>query len=278
MPIQGKDSFDDKKLKRIKSLNIGGPDPEKEDNVMLVRNRVSRIYYLKKFFDYPISLKFQTFYNMGLVRTVQSGVSYLKSLIIKKDENSLEDFYINTGKVDSLEVLNADDPNHIIPIVLYDPNNIKLSLLHLALEKAYGWKIGHVDASIQKLSRQFEVERESVYDFLMNEVCEKFNCYIVFDTINNTINIYAESLTSKFIGDGSTNTFTISPPFAQVGAVSVDGYKTTRWEYNSTTGALVLEDIPESGAHIEVVDGALTEWETDVFITFNNLAQEIKID
>ncbi len=95
MPTQGKDSFDDKKLKRVKSLSVGGPDPEKEDNVMLVRNRVSRIYYLKKFFDYPISLKFQTFYNMGLVRTIQSGFSYLKSLIIKKPEDSLENFYIN---------------------------------------------------------------------------------------------------------------------------------------------------------------------------------------
>ena len=189
----------------------------------------------------------------------------------------LEDFYINTGKVDSLEVLNADDQNHIAPITLYNPSNTKLSLLHLALEKAYGWKIKHVDQSLQKLSRQFEVDRESIYDFLINEVCEKFNCYIVFDTINNEINVYAESLTAKFIGDGTTNTFTISPPFAEVGAVSVDGYKTTRWEYDQATGTIILEDIPEYGAHIEVVDGALTEWETDVFITFDNLAQELQI-
>lgn len=190
----------------------------------------------------------------------------------------LEDFYINQGTVESLEVLNADNPDNIIPITLYNPSNTKLSLLHLILEKAYGWSIGHVDSSLQTLSRQFEVDRESIYDFLMNEVCEKFNCYVVFDTINNTINIYAESLTSKFIGDGATNVFTISPPFSQIGTVSVDGYKTTRWKYNSTTGALTLEDIPVSGAHVEVVDGALTEWETDVFVTFDNLSQEININ
>lgn len=189
----------------------------------------------------------------------------------------LDNFYVNTGEVNSKEVINADDENHIVPVTLYNPSNKKLSLLHLVLEKIYGWQIGHVDSALQTLSRQFEVDRESVYDFLMNEVCEKFNCYIVFDTINNTINLYAESLTSKFIGDGITKTFTISPPFAQIGTVSVDGYKTTRWEYNSTTGTLTLEDIPESGAHIEVVDGALTEWETDVFITFDNLAQEVNI-
>nr|DAW02836.1 MAG TPA: tail protein [Caudoviricetes sp.] len=190
----------------------------------------------------------------------------------------LEDFYVNQGTVESLEVLNADDPNNIVPITLYNPNNTKLSLLHLILEKAYGWSIGHVDSSLRTLSRQFEVDRESIYDFLINEVCEKFNCYVVFDTINNTINVYAESLTAKFIGDGATNIFTISPPFSQIGTVSVNGYKTTRWKYNSGTGALTLEDIPESGAHIEVVDGALTEWETDVFVTFDNLSQEININ
>ena len=53
-------------MKREKKLSSGGPDPEKTDRVMLVRNRVSRIYYRHKFFDYPISMKPQTFKNMGL--------------------------------------------------------------------------------------------------------------------------------------------------------------------------------------------------------------------
>ena len=95
MPLQGKPSFDDKKLKREKKLSEGGPDPECEDRVMLVRNRVSRIYYLKKFFDYPISMKMETFKNMGLKRTFVAGCSYLKSVVIKKREDSLENFYIN---------------------------------------------------------------------------------------------------------------------------------------------------------------------------------------
>ena len=100
MPIQGKNSFDDKKLGRTKELKEGGPDPELEDDVMLIRQRVSRIYYLKKFFDYPISMKAQTFKNMGIWRTIKAGFSYLKSLIFKREEKSLEDFYINRfGKV-----------------------------------------------------------------------------------------------------------------------------------------------------------------------------------
>ena len=100
MPVQGKNSFDDEKLGREKPLEPNGPDPEKEDKVMLVRTRVSRIYYLKKFFDYPISMKKETFANMGFVRTVKAGFSYLKTIFIKKKEDSLENFYINRfGKV-----------------------------------------------------------------------------------------------------------------------------------------------------------------------------------
>ena len=45
MPRQGKPSFDDIKLHREKKLAKDGPDPAETDRVMLVRRRVSRIYY-----------------------------------------------------------------------------------------------------------------------------------------------------------------------------------------------------------------------------------------
>lgn len=95
MPVQGKDSYDDKVLGRAKDLSPNGPDPETEDTVMLVRDRVSRIYYKKKFFDYPVSLKWETIKNMGFGTTVVAGFSYIKASIFKKPETSLENFYIN---------------------------------------------------------------------------------------------------------------------------------------------------------------------------------------
>ena len=95
MPLQGQPSIDDKILNRSISLGENGPDPEKEDVVMLKRHRVSRIYFLKKFFDYPISMKPRTFANMGFGRTLKAGFGYLGSCIHKRKENSLEDFYIN---------------------------------------------------------------------------------------------------------------------------------------------------------------------------------------
>ena len=95
MPLQGAPSQDDILIGREKELAPTGPDPEQTDRVMLVRERVSRIFYLRKFFDYPISLKWKTFANMGLVRTVKTGLGYLSSTAVKKKEDSLENFYIN---------------------------------------------------------------------------------------------------------------------------------------------------------------------------------------
>lgn len=95
MPVQGAPSKDDKALGREKPLKAGGPDPEKTERVMLIRQRVSRILYLHKFFDYPISLKLKTFLNMGFARTVKAGFGYIWSAIFKRRENSLRDFMIN---------------------------------------------------------------------------------------------------------------------------------------------------------------------------------------
>lgn len=95
MPLQGKPAYDDKILGKEKDLSEGGPDPETQDRTMLLRERVSRIYYKKKFFDYPISMKLETIKNMGLIATIRAGFSYLLSCIFKKKETSLENFYIN---------------------------------------------------------------------------------------------------------------------------------------------------------------------------------------
>src|SRR5207344_1219354 len=71
-------------------------DPEKEDRVMLIRQRISRIFYGRKFFDYPISLKLGTILNLGIFRTAYAGIGYVFSQIKKRpSEDSLEDFLVN---------------------------------------------------------------------------------------------------------------------------------------------------------------------------------------
>ena len=95
MPTQGSPSYDDLLLGRSVSLCDGGPDPQVTDRVMLNRHRVSRIFFDNKFYDYPISLKPETFKNMGLLTTIQVGFSYLWSMLHKLPDDNLENFYIN---------------------------------------------------------------------------------------------------------------------------------------------------------------------------------------
>ncbi len=98
MPLQGKPAIDDILLNRklpIEPQNSGA-DPEKTDRVMLIRSRLSRIFFLRSFFDYPISLKWNTFKNLGAIRILKIGWTYIFiNLKPIKDEKSLEDFLIN---------------------------------------------------------------------------------------------------------------------------------------------------------------------------------------
>lgn len=83
---------------RQRSLAPGatGPDPAVEDRVMLVRQRRSRIYYLRRFFDYPVSLSLGTVSGLGLARTARIGLSYLHAVLWpRREENTLEDFLVN---------------------------------------------------------------------------------------------------------------------------------------------------------------------------------------
>ena len=96
LPLQGAASKDDIAIGRTVPLTQGGPDPEKTDYVMLCRSRLSRILFLRKLFDYPVSLNGATIRNLGLWRMFKIGMSYIKvQLMPARKENSLEDFMIN---------------------------------------------------------------------------------------------------------------------------------------------------------------------------------------
>ncbi|WP_263350332.1 NAD(P)/FAD-dependent oxidoreductase [Acidicapsa acidisoli] len=70
--------------------------PVDPDLVMLLRPRKSRIYFLRRFFDYPIRLTADTLLNLGLVRTFLAGISYMRAALFpKKEEKTLEDFLVN---------------------------------------------------------------------------------------------------------------------------------------------------------------------------------------
>ena len=95
LPVQGHPAKDDVLLNAQKDFQCNGPDPEQTDRVMLIRNRVSRIFYEGTFFDYPITIKLSTCINLGIWNTIKSGFSYLYALVRKRRVHSLEDFYIS---------------------------------------------------------------------------------------------------------------------------------------------------------------------------------------
>jgi protoporphyrinogen oxidase len=70
---------------------------QQHDNfVMLLRQRKSRIYFLRRFFDYPIRLTADTLLKLGIVRTSRAGFSYLHAALFpRRQEHTLEDFLIN---------------------------------------------------------------------------------------------------------------------------------------------------------------------------------------
>ena len=72
------------------------PDPEKEDDVMLQRPRISRIFYKKSFFPYPIGITLLVARRLGFINTALIGCSYLfRHTFPLKDETYLDAFYKN---------------------------------------------------------------------------------------------------------------------------------------------------------------------------------------
>jgi protoporphyrinogen oxidase len=92
----GEETDEEEEEEQGHTATVETRDPEDSDHVMLVRQRKSRIYYLRKFFDYPIKLTGNTIKNLGPVRMVRIGFSYVAARVSPiKEEKSLEDFLIN---------------------------------------------------------------------------------------------------------------------------------------------------------------------------------------
>jgi protoporphyrinogen oxidase len=111
LPLQGVPAKDDILLERNVPLakeclqrklgskefrRVDPPDPEKVDRVILIRRRLSRIFFLRRFFDYPISVNLNALVNLGIIRAIKIVLSYARIRLFPiRDERSLEDFFIN---------------------------------------------------------------------------------------------------------------------------------------------------------------------------------------
>jgi protoporphyrinogen oxidase len=79
-----------------RTLDASGTATESDARVMLVRRRLSRIYFDGRFFDYPLKANLETVLKLGLWRCTRFGASYAWSMLFpRRPERSLEDFFIN---------------------------------------------------------------------------------------------------------------------------------------------------------------------------------------
>lgn len=119
------------------------------------------------------------------------GKDEIKTLQGKSIEiEELGQLYLNDFQVNSDDIDDEDyDPEH--PIKFYNPLDVEHSLLHLILKKAHAWKIGHVDECLWNMQRTFDVSSSTIYDFLMGDLSDEFNCVIQFDNFNRKIDVYS---------------------------------------------------------------------------------------
>lgn len=205
-----------------------------------------------------------------------NGIQEYKHINAYSLEYSLSQRYLENFTINASDVEGA--VSSIDEVVLYNPNNIAHSLIHLVLQKAYGWTVGHVDDELKNQGRSFEIDRQSIYDFIMNDMCETFKCYAEFDTINNRVNIYAENEAERFIGDGKTNSFKLQGGVSADTEITINGHVVTEYKYNQDTKELSFNNIPAQGDIIEVSNEFKHKYDTDVIVSFENLSNDMKVN
>jgi protoporphyrinogen oxidase len=95
LPMENKAGADISYQNQSRRVNGNSIQPD-GDRVMLLRARKSRIYFMRKFFDYPISLTTDTLRKLGVIRTMRIGMSYLRRAIFPlREQKNLEQFFIN---------------------------------------------------------------------------------------------------------------------------------------------------------------------------------------
>lgn len=202
---------------------------------------------------------YERYYIKKYVDGSDSSYNYAEVSILDADD--YKDNY--QGKDSETTLYIKKYPN----VRFYWPNCKELSLLHLVFSLIPEWKIGHVDKELWYQERTFKEERTSVYDFLYNKAADTFKFVMVWDSVNGTCSFY------KTEEDGITThnyvrTNTYNPNF-----IYYSDDKGTIAEEQPTTE----DEVTEKGLYINVGQGIETQWDTDVFISHENLASSVDI-
>ena len=128
--------------------------------------------------------------------------TYLEKTITAKSlcESELSQSILHNIEINTEADISRDDYDVKYPTIFYrDLSGLSgedykkarnSSLLHRILDKVPAYTIGHVDASLANLQRTFSINETSIYDWLIGECSEAFNCIFIFNSQDRTINAY----------------------------------------------------------------------------------------
>lgn len=213
------------------------------------------------------------------------GIKEYKEVTAYSLEYTLSQKYLENFWINSAEELDGS----INDVTFYNINHPEKSLLHLVLRKAYGWTIGAVAPELYTKGGSFTIDRMSIYDFLTDEVSSKFNCYFTFDTVNLKVNAHIENQSQMFKTRASNSGFPVyylPRVYKTIGKITATDYSgllgqfivpPSSYSYDNETGALIFKPALAGGLTIEVTDGAQSQWDTDIYVSFDNLAKEAKV-
>lgn len=102
-------------------------------------------------------------------------------------QTMLYNFEINSETEQNTKILVDEDYKRT---TFYNDEDHDASLLHRVLQRVPHYKIKHVDKSLCNIQRTFSINGTSVYDFLVGECAEQFDCLFIFDSTDRSISVY----------------------------------------------------------------------------------------
>lgn len=189
----------------------------------------------------------------------------------------------------------------------YDPANTEKSLMSIVMDNLPNWSIGEIDSELWSIHRTFDEKDGNVYNFLMSDVQDAYECVFIFDTLNRKI--YAKKVdrlvTSSDIflsrrnliksttltedaenivtaldvyGDGDLSIHTVNP-LGTATIYNFSYYKNTEWMSQDLVDALTLWEEKVANAQ-KLYSNLLTEIknENDKLLNLNKELVQLEED
>ena len=191
-------SFDYYNQNEIPNFSLANPDGSILYNMGTIFNRKLNLRYnaiSELTFTVPSQIdgKDVDFYDSIQYRrlVLVNGIANFMITSVNIENNGLVE--TKTVGCKSLEIMMANKKLTLMDnsFKFYDPTDVPHSLMDTILEYLPGWSIGTIDNSLKLVYRYFEISDKTIYDFLMNEVSQTYQCIFIFDSIAKTISAHS---------------------------------------------------------------------------------------